>query len=234
MILSGILNSCYPHITTSQSKEKEGQDDSRNSIWWCHASYFSPSLSGICQPCVNDIIPLSQFYTASNQHIPLGNDLMMHKNMAEDVFVAMNTLGDSKHHDDTSEEFDTVKAFWCNSVGIMGQNASETVGESSMMPTEIFVAPPWLDEAQLALDNLKNYFAHHELPMQSMVDTRIPDWICIFELSLREWNRPCGHLLILSLQSITNGQLPHYTWQIISKKKNLTMHESSEKQFVHS
>jgi hypothetical protein len=40
---------------------------------------------------LNDIIPPSQFYAASNDHIPPENDSVTHTNMEEDVFIATNT-----------------------------------------------------------------------------------------------------------------------------------------------
>ena len=79
----------------------------------------------------------------------------MHTNMKEDVFIATNVPGDNECDDDTSGEFERVKTCWHDVIGNTDPNVSETVGGPSVTPTGTFVAPPSLEAAQLALDNLK-------------------------------------------------------------------------------
>ena len=136
-------------------------------------------LSGIIHP--------SQCNAASNEAIPPENDLITHIHVPEDVFIEMNASESNERNDDATGEFEHVEASQCDVVGNSGLDASESIGASSDRPTEMFIASPLLDNAQLALDNLKKKknFTYHGLLTQSMVDTRILDWIHTLELALK-------------------------------------------------
>ena len=135
-------------------------------------------LSGIIHP--------SQCNATSIEAILPENDLITHIHVPEDVFIETKASGSNERNDDATGEFEHVEASQCDMIGNSGLDASESIGASSDRPTKTFIASPLLDNAQLALDNLKKKnFTHHRLLMQSMVDTKIPDWIHTLELALK-------------------------------------------------
>ena len=104
---------------------------------------------------LDDIIHPSQFYAASNAHVPRENNSITRTHVAEDVFITMDMPGDNERDDDASGEFEHVEASRRDVIGNTDTGVPESVEGSLPEPTGTFVAPPSLDEAQLALDNLK-------------------------------------------------------------------------------
>ena len=131
----------------------------RKTLETVHNDALPPVLhlvfEGSVNQMVNEVLPLSKLYSASNKHVPPENNLITCTNIAEDVFITTNMPGDNECEDDISGEFECVEICQCDTISNTDPGALETVGGPSVVPTGTFVAPPLLEEAQLALDNIK-------------------------------------------------------------------------------
>ena len=75
--------------------------------------------------------------------------------MVEEGFTEIDASEYHERDDHAFAEYERVEASRCNVIGNANAEASENIGASSSGQSGVFIAPPSLDEAQLALDNLK-------------------------------------------------------------------------------
>jgi hypothetical protein len=101
-----------------------------------------------------DIIEPDHFYAPPSQHGTTKNDQTTRNKTPEDLFAEGNIPGASEREDDMSGEFECMNTCQCES-DEAGNEGPGLSGCAETMPTGTFIAPPSLEEAQLALKALK-------------------------------------------------------------------------------